>query len=225
VARLVRVLNRIAGWETPVRLTPAVERYFKSMARDETGPQRTWLADPAAALRSQDGRAWLLSDPRRNALLRNTITPTVLTGSSKTNVIPQTASAELDIRLLPDQDTVAFRRELERVIGDSTITLESIGDLAPPFDAPIDTELFHAIERVAGRMLPGIPVATTTSTGASDKPYWSAAGPIAYGVTPWLVELEDSRRQAHGVNERLSLANLEWGVRMYVGIFMEMAGR
>jgi len=70
-----------------------------------------------------------------------------------------------------------------------------------------------------------IPNPETTSTGASDKPYWSAAGPIAYGVTPWLVELEESRRQAHGVDERLSLANLEWGVRMYVGIFMEMAGR
>jgi acetylornithine deacetylase/succinyl-diaminopimelate desuccinylase-like protein len=225
VDRLVRALARIAGWETPVRLTPAVERYFKSQARDETGPHRTWLADPAAALRSREGRAWLLSDPRRNALLRNTITPTVLTGSPKTNMIPQTASAELDIRLLPDEDTVAFRRELERVIGDSSITLESIGDMAPPFSAPIDTELFHAIERVAGRMLPGVPVATTTSTGASDKPYWSAAGPIAYGVTPWLVELEESRRQVHGVDERLSLANLEWGLRMYVGVLMEIAGR
>ncbi|HKU61208.1 MAG TPA: M20/M25/M40 family metallo-hydrolase [Gemmatimonadales bacterium] len=224
VSRLVRALQRIADWETPVRLTPAVERYFKSMAADETGSHRTWLADPAAALRRRDGRAWLLGDPRRNALLRNTVTPTVLTGSSKTNVIPQTASAELDIRLLPDQDTVAFRRDLERVIGDSSITLESIGDMAPPYDAPLDTELFHAIERVAGRMLPGIPVATTTSTGASDKPYWSAAGPIAYGISPWLVELEESRKQAHGVDERLSLANLEWGVRMYVGILMEMGG-
>src|SRR5262245_17745240 len=92
VDRLVRALSRISAWETPVRLTPAVERYFKSMARDETGRQQAWLADPAAALRSRDGRAWLLSDPRRNALLRNTITPTVLTGSTKTNVIPQTAS-------------------------------------------------------------------------------------------------------------------------------------
>jgi acetylornithine deacetylase/succinyl-diaminopimelate desuccinylase-like protein len=222
VDRLIRVLTRISAWETPVRLTPAVERYFKSMARDETGLQQAWLADPAAALRSREGRAWLLGDPRRNALLRNTITPTVLTGSTKTNVIPQTASAELDIRLLPDEDTVAFRRELERVIGDSTITLESIGDLAQPYDAPLDTELFHAIERVAGRMLPGVPVATTTSTGSSDKPYWSAAGPIPYGISPWLVESEESRRQVHGVDERLSLANLEWGLRMYVGILMEM---
>jgi acetylornithine deacetylase/succinyl-diaminopimelate desuccinylase-like protein len=222
VDRLVAALQRIAGWRTPVRLTPAVERYFKAQAAGETGRGRAWLADPAAALRSKEGRAWLLGDPRRNALLRNTITPTVLTGSPKTNIIPQTASAELDIRLLPDEDTVAFRRELERVIADPRITFESIGDMAPAYDTPLDTELFHAIERVAGRMLPGVPFAPTVSTGASDRPYWKAAGVIPYGVSPWLVELEESRHQVHGVDERLSVANLEFGLRMYVGVLMEM---
>jgi acetylornithine deacetylase/succinyl-diaminopimelate desuccinylase-like protein len=222
VDRLVAALHRIAGWRTPVRLTPAAERYLKAQAAGETGRHRAWLADPAAALRSREGRAWLLSDPRRNALLRNTITPTVLLGSPKTNVIPQTASAELDIRLLPDEDTVAFRRELERVIADPRISFASIGDMAPAYDTPLDTDLFHAIERVAGRMLPGVPVATTMSTGASDRPYWRAAGVIPYGITPWLVETEESQHQVHGVDERLSVANLEFGLRMYVGVLMEM---
>jgi acetylornithine deacetylase/succinyl-diaminopimelate desuccinylase-like protein len=225
VDRLVAALHRIAGWRTPVRLTPAAERYLKAQAAGETGRHRAWLADPAAALRTREGRAWLLSEPRRNALLRNTITPTVLTGSPKTNIIPRTASAELDIRLLPDEDTVAFRRELERVIADPSITLGSIGDMAPAYDAPLDTELFHALERVAGRMLPGVPVATTMSTGASDRPYWRAAGVIPYGVTPWLVEMEESQHQVHGVDERLSVANLEFGLKMYVGVLMEMGGR
>jgi acetylornithine deacetylase/succinyl-diaminopimelate desuccinylase-like protein len=225
VDRLVAALHRLAGWHTPVRLTPAAERYLKAQAADESGRARAWLADPAAALRSREGRAWLLSDPRRNALLRNTVTPTVLAGSPKTNIIPQSASAELDIRLLPDEDTVAFRRELERVIADPKITLESIGDMAPAYDAPLDTELIRAIERVAGRMLPGVPFAPTMSTGASDRPYWHAAGVIPYGISPWLVEHEESRRQVHGVDERLSVANLEFGLRMYVGVLMEMGGR
>jgi acetylornithine deacetylase/succinyl-diaminopimelate desuccinylase-like protein len=128
----------------------------------------------------------------------------------------------LDIRLLPDEDTVAFRRELEREIGDPKIRMEPIGDVAPAYDAPLDTELFHAIERAAGRMLPGVPVATTTSAGATDRPYWSAAGPIAFGISPWLVELEESRREVHGNDERLSLENIEFGLRLYVGILMEM---
>ena len=146
----------------------------------------------------------------------------MLAGSDKTNSIPQQASAELDIRLLPDQDTTAFRRELERVIADPKITLESIGDMAPRYDAPLDTELFHAIERVAGRLLPGLPIATPVSAGASDRPYYASAGLICYGIDPWLVELEESRHSVHGNNERLSLENIEFGLKLYSGIVREM---
>jgi acetylornithine deacetylase/succinyl-diaminopimelate desuccinylase-like protein len=222
VDRLVRALHRIQAWETPVRLTPAVDRFFKAQSRDQVGEGRAWLADAAAALKTRRGRAWLLSEPERNALLRNTITPTVLTGSEKTNIIPQEASAELDIRLMPDQDTTEFRRALERVIGDSTIRLEAIGDMAPRYDAPLDTEMFTALERVARRLLPGVPIATPVSAGASDRPYWAAAGPICYGIDPYLVELEESRYSVHGNDERLSLENIEFGLRLYVETLIEM---
>jgi acetylornithine deacetylase/succinyl-diaminopimelate desuccinylase-like protein len=224
VERLVKAVNRIVAYETPVRLTPAVDRFFKAQARDETGQAKAWLSDAAAALKTKRGRAWLLSEPERNALLRATITPTVLEGSEKTNIIPQEASVELDIRLLPDEDTVAFRRTLERLIADPRVTIESIGDMAPPYSAPLDTEMFRAIERVAGRLLPGVPVATPMSAGATDRPYWSVAGPICYGVDPYLVELEESRYSVHGNDERLSLENIEFGLKFYVGTVMEMAG-
>ena len=146
----------------------------------------------------------------------------MLTGSEKTNIIPQEASAELDIRLLPDQDSTEFRRALERVIGDSTLRLEAIGDMAPRYDAPLDTELFRGLERVARRLLPGVPVATPISAGASDRPYWAAAGVICYGIDPWLVELDEQRRSVHGNDERLSLENIEFGLRLYVETLVEM---
>jgi acetylornithine deacetylase/succinyl-diaminopimelate desuccinylase-like protein len=88
VDRLVRALRRIQAWETPVRLTPAVDGFFKAQSRDQVGEGRAWLADAEAALKTRQA-ARLLSQPERNALLRNTITPTVLTGSEKTNVIPR----------------------------------------------------------------------------------------------------------------------------------------
>jgi acetylornithine deacetylase/succinyl-diaminopimelate desuccinylase-like protein len=222
VDRLVTALARLVAWRTPVRLTPAVDRFFKAQARYETGERRRWLSNAGAALASPSGRAWLLSSPERNALLRATVTPTVLTGSNKTNVIPQEASAEIDIRLLPDEDTTAFRRELLRVLADPKLTLVTIGDVAPRFDAPLDTPLFHAIERVAGRMLPGVPVATPISAGASDRPYYAAAGITCYGLDPWLVELEENRLEVHGNDERLSLENLGFGLRLYTGILEEM---
>jgi acetylornithine deacetylase/succinyl-diaminopimelate desuccinylase-like protein len=222
VDRLVRALHRIRGWETPVRVMPSVARFLRAQAADETGERRRWLADAESALKTQRGRAWLLSDPGRNALLRNTITPTVLYGSEKTNIIPQEAAVELDIRLLPDEDTTAFRRELERRIDDPKIRLESIGDMAPRYDAPLDTEMYRAIERAAGTLLPGKPVVPTISAGASDRPYWATAGVTCYGLDPWLVELAEKRGSVHANDERLSLENIEFGLRLYVATLLEM---
>jgi acetylornithine deacetylase/succinyl-diaminopimelate desuccinylase-like protein len=222
VPHLARVLARLAAYETPVRLTPAVDRFFKAQAHAETGQYRRWLGNAAEALKTRQGRAWLLSEPERNALLRNTISPTVLVGSNKTNTIPSEASAELDIRLLPDQDTLAFRRELLRVIADTSVTLSLIGDIPRRFSAPLDTELAQAIERTTKRLLPGVPFATAVGAGASDRPYYAAAGITCYGIDPYLVDLEESRRGVHGIDERISIANLEFGLRMHLGILEEM---
>jgi acetylornithine deacetylase/succinyl-diaminopimelate desuccinylase-like protein len=222
VDRLIRALSRIVGYETPIRLTPAVDRFFKAQARDQTGPGKAWLSNAAAALETKEGRAWILSQPERSALLRTTTTPTVLRGSEQTNTIPQEASVDLDIRLLPDEDTVAFRRTLEQLIADPKIRIESLGDVPPPYSAPLDSEMFYALERVAGRVLPGVPVATPVSPGASDRPYWAAAGLVAYGLDPYLIELEENRLMAHGNNERLSLKNIEFGLRYYVEVILEM---
>jgi acetylornithine deacetylase/succinyl-diaminopimelate desuccinylase-like protein len=227
VPHLARVLTRIAAWDTPVRLTPAVDRFFKAQAQAETGQHRRWLQGAAAALKTPRGRAWLLSEPERNALLRNTISPTVLVGSNKTNTIPPEASAELDIRLLPDQDTLTFRRQLLRIIADSSVTLSLIGDIPRRFSAPLDTELARAIEHTANELVPGVPFATAVGAGASDRPYYAEAGIICYGIDPYLVELAESRREVHGNDERISLENLEFGLRMHMGILraMQQGGR
>ena len=222
VPRLARLLTRLGAWETPLHLTPAIDRYFKAQARTETGNHRRWLEDAAKAIQSPKSRAWLLSDPERNALLRNTISPTVLVGSNKTNTIPAEASAELDIRLLPDQDTLSFRRELLRVLDDSAVSLTMIGDMAPRFSAPLDTELARAIERTVNRLLPDVPVATTVSTGATDRPYYAAAGLTCYGIDPFLVDVNEARRGVHGNDERVSIENIRFGLQLYVGVLQEL---
>jgi acetylornithine deacetylase/succinyl-diaminopimelate desuccinylase-like protein len=225
VPRLARIITRIATWQTPLHLTPAVERYFKAQAGQATGRARGWLANPAAALRTREGRAWLVSDPERNALLRNTISPTVLVGSDKINSIPSEAAVDLDIRLLPDQDPEAFRQELLRVIADTGARLTPFkSGLSPKYNAPLNTEMVRAIERTVGRLLPGVPVATTINTGASDRPYYAEAGIICYGLAPYLVDRPEQDREYHGVDERMPIASLDFGLRLYVGILREMEG-
>ena len=221
VPRLARAIARVSAWQTPLHLSPAVERFFQAQARDATGVGRRWLTNPRAALTNPAGRAWLLAEPERNALLRNTISATVLVGSNKTNTIPQRASVELDIRLLPDQDPNLFRAELVRIIADPRIHLEEIAPITPRYDAPLGTPLFHAIERAAGELLPGIPVATPVSAGASDRPTYTRAGIICYGLDPYLIPIEENRYEVHGNDERLSEANIGWGVRLYIRLLQE----
>jgi acetylornithine deacetylase/succinyl-diaminopimelate desuccinylase-like protein len=222
VPRIARAVARVAAWETPLRLTPAVARYLAALAGEQRGDAARWLADPAGALRTEAGRAFLLADPNRAALLRNTVTPTMLAGSEKTNSIPGTATAVLDIRLLPDEDTAAFRRELERVIADASVRLEPAAAVLPRFDAPLDTEMYRAIERAGRRLVPGVPVAPQVDVGASDRPTWAAAGITCYGVSPWLLEHREERRGVHGVDERISVENLAFGLRLYDAILREL---
>ena len=82
--------------------------------------------------------------------------------------------------------------------------------------------MYRAIERVAGRMVPGVPIATPVSPGASDRPYWAAAGPICYGLDPYLIDIAVNRLAVHGNDERLSLENIEFGLKFYVGTILEM---
>jgi acetylornithine deacetylase/succinyl-diaminopimelate desuccinylase-like protein len=222
VPRLARAIVRVAAWNTPLRVSPAVDRQFKVEALYETGEHKRWLADAARALQDPRGKAWLLSDPDRNALLRNTISPTVLHGAEVTNIIPGEATANLDIRLLPDVDTAAFKQEIARIVDDPKVEIRTLPGIEPRFSAPANTALFRGIERAVHEMAPGLPVATVTDAGATDRPTYAGAGIICYGLSPYLVEMEIDRRGEHGDDERIPLNTLGWGVRFYQKLLTEM---
>jgi acetylornithine deacetylase/succinyl-diaminopimelate desuccinylase-like protein len=221
VPRLVAALNRIAQFETPLHVTPATQRYFQALANDYQGEEREWLADVSRALEDPRGRAWILSDPARNALLRTTIALTELQGSNKTNVIPAEASAEIDVRLLPDQDAKAFLAELQRVAADTAVHFSQVLPyIKEPLDVPFDTDLFRAVERAAHERDPGAIVAPSISTGGTDRPAYRPLGIITYGFPSFKYdEAEVERRGAHGNDERISIANLDFGLRFLYDVF------
>jgi acetylornithine deacetylase/succinyl-diaminopimelate desuccinylase-like protein len=222
VPRLARAVERVAAWETPIRLLPSVDRFLEAQAMLEEGEHRAWLANAAAALQTPRGRAYILSDPYRNAILRTTIAPTVFTGSTRTNIIPPTASAELDVRLLPDEDPIAFRRELARVIGDDSIDIEALPGVMPGYSATLDTVLVRAVEQEIGALLPGVLVTTPLGAGATDRPTYGQMGIEAYGVEPYIVEDSEEARGVHGIDERLSVVNIGFGLKLITGVIRRM---
>lgn len=212
VPHLVDALSRLGHYETPLHVTPGVAKYFADIAPRYQGRERAWLADVASALADSNARAWITDNIYWNAILRNTISLTVLAGSNKTNVIPAEASAEIDIRILPDQDTAAVRAELLRVVGDTAVHWQTMYPPKPPLDSPIDTDLFRAIVRAAGERDPGVRVTTPMLTGATDRPTYRALGIVTYGFDPFKVDKADAQRGVHGNDERVSVANVGFGV-------------
>jgi acetylornithine deacetylase/succinyl-diaminopimelate desuccinylase-like protein len=218
VPRLVRALYKISEFETPLHVTPGVDKFFRDIARTYSEPQRGWLSNVSAALNDPTAREWILSDVSWNAFLRNTISLTGLVGSNKTNVIPGVATADIDVRLLPDQDPAAFLETLKAVVGDTAVHFITLLQPKTPLESPIDTDLFHAIERAAHERAPSAFVTTPMETAATDRPTYRKLGITTYGFSPFLVPRPEIQRGMHGNDERLSLDNVGYGVHFFYDI-------
>ena len=120
--------------------------YYHTMAELEHGPRQ--LLDLAAALKDPAYLKEFLEDPGQNARVRDTITPTVLSASDKTNVISETAYAEVDCRLLPGSDPKKVMSDIKKVIADDTIKIDVILNF-PPISSPSRSPLMTAIETLA----------------------------------------------------------------------------
>jgi acetylornithine deacetylase/succinyl-diaminopimelate desuccinylase-like protein len=212
VPRLIAALDRLARFETPLHVTPGVDRYFRDISRDYSGEQRRWLEHIGRALDVPRARAWILSDVYWNAILRNTISITALQGSNKTNVIPAEASAEVDIRLLPDADPNSVLATLKAVVADTAVHFTPLIVPKTPFESPTNTDFFRAVEQVAHERDPRAFVTSSMLTAATDRPMYRRLGIIVYGLDPFRTNDADEQRGVHGNDERLSVANLAWGI-------------
>ncbi len=213
VPHLVAALDRIARYETPLHVTPGVQKYFHDISRTYAGQQRAWLSDVTTALKTPAARTWILSDVYWNAILRNTISLTALQGSNKTNVIPAEVTAELDIRLLPDTDPKEFLATLVRIANDTAVHFTTLLEPKAPLENPVNTDLFRAIERASHDRDPNLFVTTPMLTAATDRPTYRKLGIITYGFDPFKIEASDLQKGMHGNDERISLANIAFGLK------------
>jgi acetylornithine deacetylase/succinyl-diaminopimelate desuccinylase-like protein len=221
--RLLAALARIQTWSPPVHVVPELQRFYADTALlDEDGAHRERLRDLRLALSDPKFAAEFTANPRQNAQVRNTISLTVLAAGGKTNVIPPEAHAELDVRLLPDQDPEAFLAELARVIADDQIKIETLLSF-PPASSPRDHELFRALEEIAARHHPGAVISTPLATGFTDCHYFRARGVPCYGFLPFELSDRDASL-VHGNDERIGVANLKSGTRLLYELVARLAG-
>ncbi|HEY3440453.1 MAG TPA: M20/M25/M40 family metallo-hydrolase [Paludibaculum sp.] len=206
IGRLSKAVGRLADWQPPMRLNDTTRTYFERLGAISTPEQRArynGLLDPAKTAASQEYLR--LYEPAHNSMLRTSLSPNMIEGGYRVNVIPSTAKATVDIRALPDEEAESFRKELLRVIGDPSIVIDEqpmYRPKAPP--SPLNSEAFRAIEAVQKRIYPELITIPYMVTGATDMSYLRAKGVPSYGVGP-LVDLEDMAKGYgwHSDQERL----------------------
>ncbi len=210
VTKLVDALTKIRNWQTPITVVPVVQQFNAATAKLAATPTlQRGQADLAEALKDPAFRDEFLKIPRQNASVRNTIAITMLEGSSKINVIPTRASAQLDVRLLPGQDTARFIEDLKAVMADPTLQVETLVNW-PSSESPIDSEFTRLVRRVAATLDPGVPVTSVLTAGFTDCHFFREKDIPCYGFAPFRLTAADLAG-FHGNDERVSLANIAFG--------------
>ena len=225
IVHLANAVAKVAAWRTPVRLNDTTRAYFERLAK---------LSPPDAAARyqkllrpgnSDDVQEYLaINEPRLNSTLRTSISPNIIKGGYRSNVIPSEAEATLDIRALPDEDMAWFFDEMKKVIDDPAIEIVRGGNSRPGSPpSRLDTEAFRALEE-ANKNVYSTVTLPTMLTGATDMAQLRAKGVQCYGVGP-MTDSEDGPKGfgAHSDQERLLEESIHKFVRFHLDIVLNLA--
>jgi acetylornithine deacetylase/succinyl-diaminopimelate desuccinylase-like protein len=206
-------MQRVVDWQTPIRLLPAVEQYFHQVAQLQKEPRASQFRNIRQALEDPAFVKALTQDGDYSYLLRDTVSLTVLKGSEQTNVIPDTAYCELDVRLLPGQKPETFLAQLRAVVADDRVQLEPLSSFRTPNASPTDTTLYRIIEQVVHEYNPQALVAPTLNSGYTESQMYRPLGIACYGFAPLELTPELDSTQ-HAANERVPVEQIRRGVKM-----------
>lgn len=210
MARLAQFLRQVDQQRLPVHVTPVARQMIRTMASTVGGVGglilgqllNPVLTDSVLGLLGERGRLF-------DALLHNTVSPTILHGSDKINVIPSEIFVELDGRLLPGFQPADMIRELRQTLG-SDVELEVIRhDPGPP--AP-DMGWFETLASILRAADPGgVPIPMLLS-GVTDGRFFSRLGIQTYGFLPMrLPDVFNFAQTIHAADERIPVDAVEFG--------------
>ncbi|HMG90714.1 MAG TPA: M20/M25/M40 family metallo-hydrolase [Chryseolinea sp.] len=223
IYQLAHALDNLAKFDFPLNLNEGTRVYFERSSKIESGQLAEDMKgiiktphDPAALER-------LSAFPNYNAMLRTTCVATMINGGHAENALPQTATAIVNCRILPNDSPEKIKETLIKVFDDTeiTVTTKNPAKLSPP--SPMSADVFKPIEKITQQMWPGVPVVPTMSTGATDGAYLRNAGIPTYGVSGLFSDIGDVR--AHGRDERIGVKSFYEGQEFLYQLVKEYASK
>ena len=168
-----------------------------------------WLTAP--------GIKWALNrKPATKAAIRTVQVPTRLDAGVKDNVVPSSARATINYRILPSQSVDAVLRHVRATLGDLPVTIETGQASEPTPVSDTDGQPFRVLQRTIREVTSdSVVVAPYLVPGATDSRHYADATDHVYRFLPYTLSSED-RSRLHGTNERISIQDYRTVVRFYV---------
>ena len=212
VTRIVEALNLVKENPFKARIIPEVERIFQSDSKSMEGE----LGDKFFNIKESIKQEGFLEELQeysasRHALTRDTCSMTRMGGSSKINVIPPEAWAEVDCRILPDRPAEEFIETFTDLVKDTGVEVEVIMAFTSAI-SPTDSDLFKAIEEVTSDLYPNSSVVPSVSTGFTDSHFTRDLGIASYGFNP-LIAKGDEFSGVHGNDEKINEQAFRQGIQ------------
>jgi len=221
--RLIRALDKIIAYRTPLKVLPVVEEFLREMAPYEPPEQARIYRNIRKAVEDKKFQQEVEKDESLNFLLRDTISLTMFGGSQQTNVIPPEAWANLDVRILPGGDPKALLEQLRHVVDDPNVTIEPMNDEFRQANySPTNTALYDAIRKVSAEYFPGTPVVPHITSGYTENQRYRPLGIDCYGFNPYAAT-EDEGNTEHGNDERIRVEEVRRGPRILFDVVAAVA--
>ena len=223
--RLVRALNKIIAYRTPIRVLPVVQEFLRDMAPYQSPERAAQYRNIRKAVEDKRFEEEIERDESLNFLLRDTISLTMMGGSEQTNVIPPEAWANLDVRILPGGDPKAVLEAVRRVVNDPDVTVEPLNaEFRVANYSGTENALYAAIREVSAKYFPGTPVVPHITSGYTENQRYRPLGIVAYGFNPYTAT-EDEGNSEHGNDERIRVEEVRRGPRILFDVVAAVAGK
>ncbi len=203
IYHLSEALLKVADYNFPIMLNETTRLFFERSALMESGQTKTdMLAMGKEPLDLEAANRLAKLSPLFNSKMRTTCVATMLSGGHAENALPQTARANVNCRMLPDDNLDNVTSTLKRIVADTVVhvTCHYASVISPRSE--IRTDVLEALENITASMWPGVIVTPVMSSGATDGKYLRAAGIPVFGISG--VFAGDDNR-AHGRDERVGV--------------------
>ncbi len=225
--QMAKALNAIVTNPAPIRRIESVVKLINRMSAMFKFPNSVAIKQIFNPLFSE----FIISQMGREdmedlfrAMLRDTVSITIVEGGYKGNVIPEKCEATIDCRILPGTNHEEFINRLKKITGVDDIRQEFPEMIPYATESTTDCEFFKVIEEVIKDYDPQATVVPFLFPAATDSRFLRSKGMISYGFHPMTSarEPEEYLTTPHGIDERVPLDALHFGFDAMLDIVLKM---